>query len=146
MTISLLPSAEPGRILVAEDSEPVRDLLCEYLRSQGHDVVPARDGAAAMELLEAGEFDLVMTDIEMPRANGFELIERLRKDPGGHAIPVIVISGHSELDGIAHCIKMGAEDYLPKPFNRVILKARVRRLPRKEAAPRPDRTRAAPIQ
>jgi adenylate cyclase len=121
----LLPSAEPGRILVVEDSEPVRDLLCEYLRSQGHEVVPARDGAAATELLEASDFDLVMTDIEMPRVNGFELIERLRKDPRGHTIPVIVISGHSELDGIAHCIKMGAEDYLPKPFNRVILKARV---------------------
>jgi class 3 adenylate cyclase len=121
----LLPAAEPGRILVAEDNEAVRDLLCEYLRTQGHDVVPARDGAEAMELLEAGNFDLVMTDIEMPRANGFELIERLRRDHGGRAIPVIVISGHSELDGIAHCIKMGAEDYLPKPFNRVILKARV---------------------
>jgi class 3 adenylate cyclase len=121
----LLPSPEPGRILVAEDNEPVRDLLCEYLRSQGHDVVPARDGAAAMELLEAANFDLVMTDIEMPRANGFELIERLRSDPCGRAIPVIVISGLSELDGIAHCIKMGAEDFLPKPFNRVILKARV---------------------
>jgi class 3 adenylate cyclase len=122
---ALAPSAEPGRILVAEDNEPVRDLLCEYLRSQGHDVVPARDGAEALELLEAGNFDLVMTDIEMPRADGFEVIERLRSDPRGRAIPVIVISGHSGLDGIAHCIKMGAEDYLPKPFNRVILKARV---------------------
>jgi len=122
---ALPPSAEPGRILVAEDNEAVRELLCDYLRSQGHEVVPARDGAEAMELLEAGDLELVMTDIEMPRADGFELIERLRSDPRGRAIPVIVISGHTELDGIAHCIKMGAEDYLPKPFNRVILKARV---------------------
>jgi class 3 adenylate cyclase len=121
----LPPSSEPGRILVAEDYEPIRGLLCDYLRSQGHEVVPARDGAEAMELLEAGDLDMVMTDIEMPRADGFELIERLRNDPRGRDIPVIVISGHSELDGIAHCIKMGAEDYLPKPFNRVILKARV---------------------
>jgi class 3 adenylate cyclase/CheY-like chemotaxis protein len=118
-------AAERGRILVAEDSEPVRDLLCEYLRSQGHDVVPARDGAEALERLNAVDLDLVMTDIEMPRADGFEVIERLRSNPRWRNIPVIVISGHSRLDGIAHCIKMGAEDYLPKPFNRVILKARV---------------------
>jgi CheY-like chemotaxis protein len=122
---AIAPSAEPGRILVAEDDEAVGDLLCGYLRSQGHDVVSARDEAEALELLEAGHFDLVMTDIEMPRADGFEVIERLRSGPRWRAIPVIVISGHSELDGIAHCIKMGAEDYLPKPFNRVILKARV---------------------
>ncbi len=122
---ALLPSAEPGRILVAEDNEAVRDLLCEYLRSQGHDIVPARDGAEALELLKAGDLDLVMTDIEMPRADGFAVIERLRSDPCCRNIPVIVISGQSELDVIAHCIKMGAEDYLPKPFNRVILKARV---------------------
>jgi len=122
---ALSPSAEPGRILVAEDNAGIRDLLCEYLRSQGHDVVPARDGAEALELLKAGDLDLVMTDIEMPRADGFAVIERLRSDPRCHNIPVIVISGRSELDAIAHCIKMGAEDYLPKPFNRVILKARV---------------------
>jgi class 3 adenylate cyclase len=122
---ALEPSPAPGRILVAEDAAAVRELLCDYLRSQGHTAVPARDGAEALQLCDDGDFDLVMTDIEMPVASGFELLERLR----GHArlrdVPVIVLSGHAALDGIAHCLKLGAEDFLPKPFNRVILKARV---------------------
>jgi class 3 adenylate cyclase len=87
--------------------------------------VPASDGAEALALFEAGGFDLVMTDIEMPGANGFEVIERLRGHARHRDVPVIVLSGHAALDGIAHCLKLGAEDFLPKPFNRVILKARV---------------------
>ncbi len=119
------PTAFPGRILVAEDNDPVRALLCEYLRAQGHDAVPVRDGGEALALVESSEFDLVMTDIEMPRANGFQIIEHLRSHPRYQRVPVIVISGHWELDGIAHCLTMGAEDYLPKPVNQIILKARV---------------------
>ena len=119
------PAAEPGRVLVAEDNEPIRNLLCDYLRTQGHEAVPVRDGAEALSMIESRPFDLILTDIEMPRTNGFQVIERLKGNPRLRDIPVIVISGHGELDGIAHCIKMGAEDYLPKPFNQVILKARV---------------------
>jgi adenylate cyclase len=119
------PSAEPGLILVADDSQPIRDLLCKLLRQQGHEVVAATDGLAAIALLRARTFDLVLTDLEMPGANGFEVIEHLKANPLTRDTPIVVISGHGELDGIAHCIKRGAEDYLPKPFNRTILKARV---------------------
>jgi class 3 adenylate cyclase len=119
------PAAEPGRIIVAEDDDRIRDLLCDYLRSQGHVVVPAKDGIEALEIIRSGSFDLLLTDIEMPRANGFEVLDQITADPKLCGLPVIVISGHGELEGIAHCITMGADDYLPKPFNRVILGARV---------------------
>jgi adenylate cyclase len=119
------PAAEAGLILVAEDNEVIRDLLCDLLRRQGHEVVAARDGFDALMLIHSRPFDLVLTDIEMPCANGFQVIDHLKADARLRDIPIIVISGHADLDGIAHCIKMGAEDYLPKPFNRVILKARV---------------------
>ncbi|MBV8606188.1 MAG: response regulator [Singulisphaera sp.] len=121
----LEPAAEPGRLLVAEDNTAIRDLLCDLLRRQGHEVVAAGDGIDALLAIHARPFDLLLTDIEMPRVNGFQVIEHLKDDPELREIPVIVISGHGELDGIAHCLKMGAEDYLPKPFNRTILKARV---------------------
>jgi class 3 adenylate cyclase len=119
------PAPEPGKIIVAEDDANLRDLLCDYLRAQGHEVVSARDGVEALEIIRSRSFDLLLTDVEMPRANGYELLERVGADPNLCSIPVIVVSGHGELEGIAHCISMGAEDYLPKPFNRVILSARV---------------------
>jgi class 3 adenylate cyclase len=120
-----VPAVEPGRIVVAEDDASLSDLLCCYLRAQGHDVVPARDGIEALEIIRSRSFDLLLTDIEMPRASGYEVLDRVYADPALRNIPVIVVSGHSELEGIAHCITMGAEDYLPKPFNRAILSARV---------------------
>lgn len=122
---ALEPAAEPGLILVAEDHEAIRNLLCDQLRAQGHEVVPARDGIEALALLGERSFDLVLTDLEMPGVNGLQVLERLKGDPRLASIPAVVISGHGELEGIAHCIKRGAEDYLPKPFNRAILKARV---------------------
>ena len=119
------PAAEPGLILFVDDSEPIRDLFGAHLRQQGHEVVVAGDGLEAQRLLGTRPFELILTDLEMPRLNGFQLLEHLKADPRYREIPVIVISGHGELDGIAYCIKRGAEDYLPKPCNRTILKARV---------------------
>ena len=122
---AVAPSEEPGLILVVDDSELIRDLLREHLREQGHEVVAASDGLEAIMRLGTRPFDLILTDLEMPRLDGFQLLEHLKGEPRYRDIPVIVISGHGELDGIAYCIKRGAEDYLPKPFNRTILKARV---------------------
>jgi class 3 adenylate cyclase len=123
--IELAPRVEPGKILVVEDVDPIRNLLCDLLRAQGHEVTPARDGLEGSELVRSRPFDLVLTDIEMPRLSGFELLKLMKEDPALRDLPVVVISGHSELDGVAKCISLGAEDYLPKPFNRVILRARV---------------------
>jgi CheY-like chemotaxis protein len=136
-----LPNAEPGRILVADDSEPILDLLCEQLRGQGHEVVPARDGQELLTKLGTRPFDLILTDLEMPQVNGFQVLERLKADPRLSEIPVIVISGHGELDGIAQCIKRGAEDYLPKPFNQ---RRRPPRESRRARMRQPQQRRLAP--
>jgi class 3 adenylate cyclase len=116
---------EPGRILVAEDDESICHLLCEYLRAQGHTIVSARGGTEAIERLKAEPFDLVLTDLVMPGGDGFDVLRFLKANVQFNAIPAIVISGHGALEDIARSIAMGAVDYLPKPFNRTILRARV---------------------
>ncbi len=115
----------PGRILVAEDQEEIQDLIFNFLRDQGHTVEAVSDGGDALAALESRPFDLVLTDIVMPKVNGFGVIEKLKGPPHNGTIPVIIISGHGELDLITRGIKIGAEDYLPKPFSPTILKARV---------------------
>jgi len=119
------PETDPGRILVAEDDPAIRNLLCEYLRAQGHEVVSAHDGNEAIERLKTGTFDLVLTDLVMPGADGFDVLSFLKANAQFTAVPAIVISGHGALEDIARSIVMGAVDYLPKPFNRTILRARV---------------------
>lgn len=118
-------SKKPGRILVAEDHESSRLMIEKYLKTMGHTVVTTCDGREAQSRLRNQAFDLVLTDIEMPGANGFELIASMQASEKLRSLPVIALSGHSELDDIARCIALGADDYLPKPFNREILHARV---------------------
>jgi len=123
--VTSLTSSDPGLILVVEDHDRIRRLLCDLLCRQGHEVVTASDGQEALNLVATRAFDLVITDIEMPRVNGFQLLDQLKGDSRFRDIPVIVVSGHGELDSLCRGIKAGAEDYLPKPYNQVILKARI---------------------
>jgi len=120
-----------ARLLVVDDVAENRDLLVRRLRRQGHDnVVTAGDGIEAMALIraaqaEAAPFDAVLLDVMMPRMSGIEVLEALRADPTLSATPVIMISAATELDTVVRCIELGAEDYLPKPFNAVLLRARL---------------------
>jgi phosphoserine phosphatase RsbU/P len=115
-----------ARILVVDDIEDNRDLLVRRLRREGyHDTHVAADGEQALRLIEAHTFDLVLLDIMMPICNGYEVLERLRAANRLHELPVIVISAHTELDSAVRCIELGAVDYLPKPFNPTLLRARV---------------------
>ncbi|MBA3518801.1 MAG: response regulator [Rhizobiales bacterium] len=116
---------EVGRILVVDDNESNRDLLCRRLRHEGHEVVTAESGRRALETLEQARFDLILLDLMMPEMNGIEVLERLKSDERWHRTPVIMISGLSETDAVIRCIEAGAEDYLPKPFNLVLLRARI---------------------
>jgi DNA-binding response OmpR family regulator len=88
-------------------------------------VTTAENGRQALEMLRANKFDLVLLDIMMPEMDGYEVLHRLKADEALHHIPVIMISALSELDAAVRCIEMGAEDYLPKPFNPTLLKARI---------------------
>src|SRR5512136_2358 len=114
----------PGRILVADDDVLNSTLLTVSLEEEGFIVESAQDGRQALELLEAKPFDVLLLDLLMPEMDGYQVLERLKADARLRHLPVIVISAADELDSIVKCIELGAEDYLVKPFNRVMLKAR----------------------
>ncbi len=114
-----------GRILIVDDNEMNRDMLSRRLVRQGHTVVIAEHGRQGLECLRREAFDLVLLDIMMPEMNGYQMLEALKADEALREIPVIMISAVDELESVVRCIQLGAEDYLPKPFNPVLLKARI---------------------
>ncbi|MGL4555785.1 MAG: response regulator [Gemmataceae bacterium] len=112
-------------VLVVDDQETNRDLMCRRLEREGHAAVQAESGERALELLDGGRFDLVLLDLLMPGMSGYDVLARMKADPGMREVPVIVVSALDELSSVVRCIEMGAEDYLPKPFDPVLLRARV---------------------
>ena len=119
------PSAVSSHILVVDDNASNRDLLSRQLLRQGYRVTTADDGAAALALITAESFDLVLLDLMMPGMSGFEVLSSLKAKESTRHVPVIMISALDELDSTVRCIEAGAEDYLPKPFNPVLLRARI---------------------
>jgi adenylate cyclase len=115
----------PSRILVVDDHQSNRDLLARRLARDGHEVATAKDGPEALALLECGDFDLVLLDLLMPGMSGYEVLCRLKSDPRHCEIPVIMISALDEIGSVVRCIEVGAEDYMPKPFDPVLLRARI---------------------
>lgn len=113
------------RILVAEDNDPNRVMLCRRLEKHGYLATEARNGREALELVERQPFDLLLCDIMMPEVDGYEVLRELKADPDLKALPVIMISALDEMESIVRCIEMGAEDYLPKPYDPVLLQARI---------------------
>jgi len=112
-------------ILVVDDNEMNRDLLRRRLEQQHLQVMSAADGQQALDMLEQQDFDMVLLDIMMPGINGYQVLEQIKANKKQRHIPVIMITALDEMDSIIRCIEAGAEDYLPKPFNPVLLKARV---------------------
>ncbi len=102
-----------------------RDMLCRRLERQGHTVLEAEDGRKALEILESVKVDLVLLDILMPELDGLQTLELLKANQSHRHTPVIMLSALDELDNVVRCIEIGAEDYLPKPFNPVLLNARI---------------------
>ena len=116
---------DQAAVLVVDDIEANRDLLGRRLKRHGYTVTVAEDGSQALELMQAQPFDLVLLDIMMPKMNGYQVLEQLKADSSLRHIPVIMISAVDDLDSVVKCIELGAEDYLTKPFNPVLLKARI---------------------
>jgi signal transduction histidine kinase len=114
-----------GKILIVDDNRMNRIKLSRSLEVQGYEVGLAEHGQAALDLLQVEAFDVVLLDIVMPEMDGYQVLEKIKSDPGLRVIPVIVISALDEMDSAVRCIEMGAEDYLPKPFNPVLLQARL---------------------
>lgn len=119
------PTTSSGHLLVVDDNKVNRLLLGRNLEQQGHSVAFAENGQQALDRLRAEPFDLVLLDILMPELDGYQVLERLTKDPELRNIPVIMTSSMDEMDSVVKCIEMGAEDYLSKPPNPVLLKARI---------------------
>jgi class 3 adenylate cyclase len=115
----------PARLLVVDDNKVNRLLLARSLELQGHSVASAENGRVALEMLRREGFDLVLLDMEMPEMDGFQVLEQLLNDRQLRDLPVIVTSSLEGIADIVRCIELGAEDYLTKPVNPVLLKARI---------------------
>ena len=118
-------AAAPARLLVADDNKVNRLLLTRNLELLGHTVASAENGRVALEMLRRERFDVVLLDMEMPELDGFAVLEAMKGDLALRDTPVIVTSSLEGLDHVVRCIELGAEDYLPKPVNPVLLRARL---------------------
>ncbi len=114
-----------GRILVVDDDEANRDVLSRRVRSQGAEVEVAASGKEALEILRAGTFDAVLLDVMMPDMNGYEVLREMKADTSLRDIPVVMISALNQVESTVRCIQLGAEDYLTKPFDPTLLRARL---------------------
>lgn len=116
---------EPGRLLVVDDNKVNRILLSRGLEADGHTIQTAENGRQALEKLRSDSFDLVLLDIEMPEMDGYQVLEVCLQDSDLRNIPIIMTSSLDEINSVVKCIELGAEDYLNKPINPVLLRARV---------------------
>jgi adenylate cyclase len=119
-------TSEPGFILAVDDLQENRELVARYLSRSGHFVVTAASGEEALRTLDQSDVDVVLLDLVMPGMDGREVLRRIKEHPDWRATPVIVISGRQDMEGIIECIEAGADDYLFKPFNPILLQARIK--------------------
>jgi adenylate cyclase len=119
------PAQPRSVILVVDDNDDNRDLLARRLRRQGYEVVTAAGGRAALDALAEAPVDLVLLDVMMPDLDGYAVLQRVKGDSTLRDIPVLMISALDEMDSVVRCIQLGAEDYLGKPFDPVLLQARI---------------------
>ena len=118
------PRSAKYSILIVDDSATNRELLACQVEAQGYRVSTAADGRQAIQMIQTGSYDLILLDIIMPEVDGYEVLSWIRQSPWQY-IPTIMISALDRLDSVVKCIEMGAEDYLAKPFNQTLLKARL---------------------
>lgn len=118
--------SEPGFILAVDDRKENRELVARNLSRSGHFVITAASGQEALRALEQSDVDVVLLDLLMPEMDGREVLRRIKERPEWRATPVVMISGSQDMDGIIECIEAGADDYLFKPFNPVLLQARIK--------------------
>ncbi len=114
-----------GHLLIVDDIESNRDVLGRRLEREGYQVTAAADGLQALASLGERSFDLVLLDIMMPGIDGFQVLKRMKSDPALREVPVIMISALDEIQSVVRCLETGAEDYLTKPFDPVLLRARI---------------------
>jgi serine phosphatase RsbU (regulator of sigma subunit) len=116
---------QPGTLLVVDDNEMNRDLLSRRLAKRGHDVLMAEDGYRALEMIEDHDFDLILLDIMMPGLDGYEVLAKIREQRGPGNLPVIMATAKDESQDIVRAFKLGANDFVTKPFDFPVVRARV---------------------
>lgn len=114
-----------GHLLVIDDNEGNRDMLARRLRHQGYRVSVAENGRQGLDFLAAHSVDLILLDVLMPEMDGYVVLKELKSSKEWHDIPVIMVSALGEIESVVRCIEQGAEDYLTKPFDPVLLRARI---------------------
>ena len=119
------PSISTSSLLVVDDNSMNRIMLSRYIAKLGYQATLVENGREALDKLQTEPCDLVLLDVEMPEMDGYQVLEQLKADPRLRDIPVIMISAVEELESVVRCIELGAQDYLPKPFNPVLLRARL---------------------
>jgi CheY-like chemotaxis protein len=124
-TTNQSPPIPASSLLVVDDNSMNRIMLSRYITRLGYQATLVENGRQALEKLQGEPFDLVLLDLEMPEMDGYQVLEHLKADPRLRDIPVIMISAVEELESVVRCIELGAQDYLPKPFNPVLLRARL---------------------
>jgi adenylate cyclase len=115
----------PAHVLVVDDDPVNRTLLAQSLAREGHRSAMAENGRQALAMLHAEPFDIVLLDVLMPELDGYEVLERIEGDPELRRVPVIMVSALEDMASVVRCLELGAEDYLPKPFDPVLLRARI---------------------
>jgi len=133
-------------ILVVDDVNVDREILRRLLLREGYQVHVAEDGLHALERLLSEKIDLVLLDILMPYMDGYQFLEKIKSDPNLKHIPVIMISSVDEINSVIRCIELGAEDYLTKPFNRMLLKDRIEKCLGKKRRRGPKQTVSPELQ
>ena len=130
MRVPARPAPSSGNVVVVDDVEANRDLMVGLLEREGYVVRTAADGAEALDLIHRAKPDVVLSDVIMPKMNGFELCRRIKDDPETRFIPVVLVTGLAEREDRLEGIASGADDFLSKPFDANELRARVRSLVR----------------
>ena len=118
-------TVKPGHILVVDDHKTNRMKMSFALRKLGHTVDLAENGRQALDILRAQSFDLVLLDLIMPEMDGYQVLEQMKNDAALRTIPVILVTAEQETESVAKGIELGADDYLPKAFDSVLLETRV---------------------
>jgi two-component system cell cycle response regulator len=124
-TTNQSPSTPASSLLVVDDNSMNRIMLSRYITKLGYHARLCENGRQALEKLQGEPFDLVLLDVQMPEMDGYQVLGYLKADPRLRDIPVIMISAVEELESVVRCVELGAQDYLPKPFNPVLLRARL---------------------
>ncbi len=140
------PQPGKGRVLVVDDNPENRDLLRRFLERDGLNVVCASGGREGLKKLSTGQYDLILLDLLMPDLDGFSVLRSIKADAETEHTPVVVLSAVDELQKVLSCIEMGAEDYLTKPFNPILMRSRVQVLLARKRLQDEERRRTAALQ